>query len=166
MPDAIRPGATSNAVNRPKRMRRSDWLGMKSGVIIARPGMTTRTRLVGTLVSGWLLLAGSAAFSGDRAQAASQAPDAELFETEVRPLLVNVCFRCHTDDEEGSLRLDSRESMLKGGESGPAIVPGDPDASLMIKAVRHQQGAPKMPRKAQQLTDQQIDALARWIKMG
>ena len=79
---------------------------------------------------------------------------------------MNVCFRCHTDDEEGGLRLDSRENMLKGGEKGPAIVPGDPEASLLIKAVRHAPGAPKMPRKAQQLTDQQIDALVQWIRIG
>ena len=63
----------------------------------------------------------------------------------------------------GSIRAIT---MLKGGESGPAIVPGDPDASLLIKAVRHAPGAPKMPRKAQQLTDAQIDALARWIRLG
>jgi mono/diheme cytochrome c family protein len=127
--------------------------------------MTPRTRLVGTLVSGWLLAASAASAAGS-AQASPPTPDAELFEAQVRPLLVNVCFRCHTDDEEGGLRLDSRENMLKGGESGPAIVPGDPDASLMIKAVRHLPGAPKMPRKAQPLTDQQIAALAQWIKIG
>ncbi len=128
--------------------------------------MAPRTRLVSTLVSGWLLLAASTASSGRGIQAPQPTPDAELFEAQVRPLLVNVCFRCHTDDEEGGLRLDSRENMLKGGEKGPAIVPGDPEASLLIKAVRHAPGAPKMPRKAQQLTDQQIDALAQWIRIG
>jgi len=61
----------------------------------------------------------------------------EFFEAKVRPLLVNSCFDCHTADEKGGLRLDSRESMLKGGDSGPAVVPGNPDASLLIKAVRH-----------------------------
>src|SRR5262245_47404868 len=98
--------------------------------------MTLRTRMVGALASGWLLLVGSAASSGRSVQVPPPTPDAELFESQVRPLLVNVCFRCHTDEEEGDLRLDSRENMLKGGEHGPAIVPGDPDASLMIKAVR------------------------------
>ena len=128
--------------------------------------MASRTRLVSALVSGWLLLAASTASSGRGIQAPQPTPDPELFEVQVRPLLVNVCFRCHTDDEEGGLRLDSRENMLKGGEKGPAIVPGDPEASLLIKAVRHAPGAPKMPRKAQQLTDQQVDALVQWIRIG
>ena len=64
----------------------------------------------------------------------------EFFEAQIRPLLVESCFDCHTDDEKGGLRLDSRARMLKGGESGPAIVPGDPDASLLMKAVRHDDG--------------------------
>src|SRR5436190_22796011 len=54
----------------------------------------------------------------------------EFFEAKVRPLLVNSCFDCHTADEKGGLRLDSRESIMKGGDSGPAIVAGNPDASL------------------------------------
>src|SRR4051794_8932485 len=127
--------------------------------------MTDRTRLVAALIVVSLLLtATTGTMSAWRAIQTvplgvvqpQTGPDAELFEAQVRPLLVNVCFRCHTDDEEGGLRLDSREQMLKGGESGPAIVPGDPDASLLIKAVRHASGVPKMPRKAQQLTDVQI----------
>ncbi len=137
--------------------------------------MTYRTRLLGALIAVSLVLtATTGTMSAWRAIQTvppgvvqpQTGPDAELFEAQVRPLLVNVCFRCHTDDEEGGLRLDSREQMLKGGESGPAIVPGDPDASLLIKAVRHAPGVPKMPRKAQQLTDAQIDALARWIRLG
>ena len=56
--------------------------------------------------------------------------------------------------------------MLKGGESGPAIVPGDPDASLLIKAVRHAPGVSKMPRSGPKLSDAQIAALAEWIRMG
>jgi cytochrome c553 len=90
----------------------------------------------------------------------------EFFEAKVRPLLVNSCFDCHTADEKGGLRLDSRDAMMKGGESGPAIVPGDPDASLLIKAIRHTQGIPKMPRSADKLSDGDIAALAEWIKMG
>ena len=76
------------------------------------------------------------------------------------------CFDCHTADEKGGLRLDSRQATLKGGESGPAVVPGDPDASLLMKAVRHVQGISKMPRSAAKLTDAQIASLAEWITMG
>jgi cytochrome c553 len=94
------------------------------------------------------------------------APQIDFFETKIRPVLVESCFDCHTADEKGGLRLDSRTAMLKGGESGPAIVPGDPDASLLIKAIRHTQGIPKMPRSADKLPDAAIAALAEWIKMG
>jgi cytochrome c553 len=90
----------------------------------------------------------------------------EFFEAKIRPLLVNSCFECHTDDEKGGLRLDSRSSLLKGGDSGPAIVPGNPDASLLMKAVRHAEGVSKMPRRAPKLADLQIAALAEWITMG
>jgi hypothetical protein len=90
----------------------------------------------------------------------------DFFETKIRPILVNSCFDCHTFDEKGGLRLDSREGMLKGGDSGPAIVAGDAEASLLIKAVRHVQGVSKMPRSAPKLTDAEVSALAEWIAMG
>ena len=94
------------------------------------------------------------------------ATDAAFFEAEIRPLLSNSCYDCHTEEEEGDLRLDSREAMIKGGKSGPAIVPGDPDESRLIKAVRHAPGVEKMPRKAPKLSDAQIATLAAWIKSG
>jgi hypothetical protein len=89
---------------------------------------------------------------------------AEYFESNVRPVLAGNCYDCHTDQRMGGLRLDSRDALLKGGKSGPAIVPGDPDKSLMIQAVR-QTGALKMP-KGGHLRPDEIDALAEWIKAG
>src|SRR5262245_22272069 len=77
--------------------------------------------------------------------AMTTAASAEFFEARVRPLLAANCFECHTDQAEGNLRLDSREAMLTGGDSGPAMVPGDPDKSLFIKAIKRLPGAPKMP---------------------
>src|SRR5690606_17180060 len=62
-------------------------------------------------------------------------------------------------------RLDSRDAILKGGDSGPAAVPGKPAESLLIRAVRHEEGAPEMP-EGDKLTDQQIAALVRWVEMG
>jgi hypothetical protein len=59
----------------------------------------------------------------------SQSKD-DFFETRVRPILASECFSCHTNSQLGGLRLDSREAMLRGGKSGPAIVPGDPEKSL------------------------------------
>jgi mono/diheme cytochrome c family protein len=102
---------------------------------------------------------------------ASQSPVAtpaqiDFFESKIRPLLVESCFDCHAEDEKGGLRLDSREAMLKGGDSGPAIVAGDPERSLLIRAVRHEQGLSKMPRAADRLADAQIASLAEWITMG
>jgi uncharacterized protein DUF1553/uncharacterized protein DUF1549/cytochrome c len=88
----------------------------------------------------------------------------DFFETRVRPILATECFSCHTDSQLGGLRLDSREAMLKGGKSGPAIVPGDPDNSLIMMAVR-QTGALKMP-KGGKLTPDQIEAIAQWIRTG
>ena len=64
------------------------------------------------------------------------AASAEFFEARVRPLLVAQCYECHADKANGGLRVDSRQALLTGGESGPAIVPGDPDQSLLIQAVK------------------------------
>jgi hypothetical protein len=98
--------------------------------------------------------------------AAPTAQQIEFFETRIRPMLIENCYDCHTEDEKGGLRLDSREAILKGGDSGPAVVPGDPDGSLLIKTVRHVQGIPKMPRSADPLSGAQIAFLEDWIRMG
>jgi hypothetical protein len=71
--------------------------------------------------------------------------DADFFENNIRPILVNNCSSCHIDVTSGGLKLDSRESLLKGGGRGPAIVPGDPEKSLIVTAV-HQTTALKMPK--------------------
>ena len=120
-------------------------------------------------LAGALFLAVLSLRASTQAQPMASEPTAQqvdFFETKIRPVLVESCLDCHTDDEKGGLRLDSRDAILKGGESGPAIVVGDPDASLLIKAIRHTQGIPKMPRSADKLTDAQIAALAEWIRMG
>jgi Protein of unknown function (DUF1549)/Protein of unknown function (DUF1553)/Planctomycete cytochrome C len=88
----------------------------------------------------------------------------DFFESKVRPILATECFSCHTDSQMGGLRMDSREALLKGGKSGPAIVPGDPDKSLLMQAVRHT-GNLKMP-KGGKLPQAQIDALTEWVKAG
>ena len=92
----------------------------------------------------------------------------EFFENKVRPVLVNSCYKCHSTKSEkvkGGLLLDSREALLKGGETGPAIVPGNPEKSLLITAVRHTDENLQMPPK-EKLSDQQISDLATWIRMG
>ena len=94
---------------------------------------------------------------------ASEADD--HFERRVRPLLIERCHKCHAGTKhKGGLRLDSREAVLKGGETGPAVVPGKPDESLLMHAVRHRDGL-AMPPKGK-LNESQIAALEQWIKAG
>src|SRR4029077_5528945 len=70
----------------------------------------------------------------------------ELFEAKIRPMLLSTCFRCHGDGKtSGSLKVDSREALLKGGDSGPAIVPGQPESSLLIRAIQRKDGVAAMP---------------------
>lgn len=90
--------------------------------------------------------------------------DADFFENNVRPILANNCYSCHGDATSGGLKLDSREALLKGGNHGPVLVPGDPDKSLMITAV-HQSTALKMP-KGGKLTPQEVADLTEWVKHG
>ena len=93
-------------------------------------------------------------------------PLAVLFETKVRPILVSRCEECHAETAEGGLRLDTREELMQGGDSGPAIMIGDPDASLLIQAVRHTHAKFKMPKRHAKLTDAEIGALEQWVKSG
>jgi hypothetical protein len=94
------------------------------------------------------------------------ADSSEFFETKVRPILAQNCYSCHTNSVLGGLRLDSFEAMRRGGRRGPAILPGDPENSLVIQALRH--SAPdglKMPM-GNKLKDADIEVLAAWIKAG
>lgn len=95
----------------------------------------------------------------------AQQADANL-EKKVRSVLETHCYRCHsheTGKNKGGLMVDSRALLLKGGESGPAIVPGHPEKSLLIKAIRHEDENLKMPEKGK-LSDADIALLTAWIK--
>ena len=88
----------------------------------------------------------------------------EFFEKEVRPVLATHCYDCHGPQvQQGGLRLDSREGLLKGGTRGAAVVEGEPGSSWLIKAVRHQEL--EMP-PAGRLSPEQIAALERWVALG
>jgi mono/diheme cytochrome c family protein len=91
--------------------------------------------------------------------------EAEFFAQKVRPVLTESCVGCHSDTAMGGLRLDSREALLKGGKSGPAIVVGAPEKSLLITSVLHT-GALKMPMGGARLSDAKIADLADWVKNG
>lgn len=90
----------------------------------------------------------------------------EFFEARVRPILAANCFECHGDQQAGGLRVDSREAILKGGDSGPAIVAGDPDKSLLIQAVKRLPDAPQMPSGRPKLKADDIDTLVEWVRAG
>jgi cytochrome c553 len=110
-----------------------------------------------------LLILGAAA----PARTAEPSPEGvEFFEKKIRPLLADNCFRCHSRDtkQKAHLKLDSRTSMLKGGDSGSALKPGDPENSLIVKAVRYT-GAIKMPKNSK-MSDEAIADLTAWVKMG
>src|SRR5687768_6198549 len=102
------------------------------------------------------------------ARAADPAPEEiEFFEKKVRPALVKHCYECHAADAKkvrGELLLDTRAGVLKGGATGPAIVPGEPEKSLLITAVRHVDNDLKMPKE--KLRDSEIKDLVAWVKMG
>jgi len=97
--------------------------------------------------------------------AASGAEPAELFEAKIRPLLVNRCYACHTDKASGGLRVDSRAALLKGGRSGPAVVPGVPAQSLLIQAVSHTHARLRMPPTGT-LDPQDVANLDQWVREG
>jgi mono/diheme cytochrome c family protein len=91
---------------------------------------------------------------------------ADFFETQVRPVLAGICQSCHGPKKQrGGLRLDSRAALVEGGANGPSIVPGEPDKSLLIQAVRHLHADIKMPPKGK-LPAPAVDALASWVRMG
>ncbi len=93
------------------------------------------------------------------------ADERERFETEVRPLLAAQCASCHGASAMGGLRLDRPEAVTKGGKSGPAIIPGDPDKSLLIQAITHRHERLRMPPTGQ-LAPEQIAVLTDWVKRG
>jgi hypothetical protein len=100
-----------------------------------------------------------------QAIAADPTPEqVRFFESKVRPLLSAQCFQCHgPDKQQNGLRLDSRAALLKGGDSGPALVLGQPKESLLLRAVNHD--GPKMPPK-KKLLPEDVAVLTDWVKMG
>ena len=97
----------------------------------------------------------------------SGSPDIEFFEKKIRPILVDECYQCHSEENKikGNLRLDWKGGWLSGGDSGQAIIPGQLGKSLLIQAIRHGNDELKMPPK-KKLTAQQIEDLEKWVVMG
>lgn len=92
-----------------------------------------------------------------------------FFEAKIRPVLVQHCYKCHSTSgkkSEGNLLLDSRAGTRKGGDRGPAIVPGDTDKSLLLGAILHIDADLKMPPKKERLPKQVLNDFTEWIRMG
>ena len=96
------------------------------------------------------------------------AEEVKFFESKIRPILIANCYGCHSvsgGKAKGGLHLDTREATLRGGDSGPAVVPGDLDSSLLIRAVRYHDSDYEMPPKGR-LRDDEIALLEQWVSMG
>jgi len=127
--------------------------------------MPTSCRTFGALLGlGLLLVATPRAFAEDAAAGK------EFFESKIRPVLVEHCYACHSQaaaDKKklrGGLLLDTRDGLRKGGDSGPAVVAGKPDASLLLKSLGHE-GDVRMPPKGK-LDDAVVADFRRWVTMG
>jgi Protein of unknown function (DUF1553)/Protein of unknown function (DUF1549)/Planctomycete cytochrome C len=132
-----------------------------------------RHRLPRRIAFAVVLFVGGLGFA--RAQEQTATPTAaptpaqlQFFEKQVRPVLVEHCYECHSAGAKkikGGLRLDSRQAVLRGGDSGPAVEPGEPEKSLLVRAVTYADPELQMPPE-HKLSRREIDALAEWVRMG
>ncbi|MGP0062141.1 MAG: DUF1553 domain-containing protein [Isosphaeraceae bacterium] len=135
---------------------------------VFRTGHARWLGVVGVLVaSSWVSGAARADEKKPAGAAAPPSPEAvEFFETRVRPILAERCVNCHGPKKQsGGLRLDSREAMIKGGDTGPAVVPARAEESLIVQAVSYRHDELKMPPKGK-LPDTDVAFLIRWVALG
>lgn len=133
---------------------------------MARAARATRAAgLWQTLLAAAALIAAGLVCLWPRSAKAGDIPSGDFFEAKIRPLLVANCYQCHgPKKQESDLRLDSREAAMKGGSDGAVIVPGQPEKSLLVQAIRYQ-GDTKMP-PTKPLPPEQVAILTTWIKVG
>jgi len=103
-----------------------------------------------------------------RAEELSRSVNLEFFESKIRPVLVEQCYGCHNTarKQEGGLSVDFRGGLLKGGDSGPAVIPGDPGKSLLLQVIRYQVDGYEMPKSAPRLSQNVISYFETWIREG
>ena len=102
-----------------------------------------------------------------RTALSASTPQLDFFEQRIRPTLVNECYECHgAKKQKGGLRVDFRDGLLKGGDSGPAFVSGDAKNSLLIQSIRHQAPDSRMPKDRPQLPDAVIADFVTWVNQG
>jgi len=125
-------------------------------------------KALGALAALPLLGPGLRAAEGAPAPQPSAA-DLQFFEAKIRPIFAERCYKCHSrlaDKIKGGFMLDTREGMLHGGDTGPAIVPGKPEDSLLIDAVGYKDADLQMPPKGDRLSGAQVADLTEWIRRG
>src|SRR5687768_18119118 len=126
-------------------------------------------RLFDQSLPGATFVACLLAFTRSALAGSPESAGVEFFEKHVRPVFVEHCHQCHSAEAEkvkGGFLLDTRDGLLKGADSGPGLVPGDPDKSLLIKAIRYTDENLQMPPKGKKLSAEQIKHLEEWVKMG
>jgi len=126
--------------------------------------MVRSLRLTGSLI---IALCAGGGLASTKAAEAPSAKAIEFFEKQVRPVLANRCYECHSAAKKikGGLALDTKEATLKGGEAGVVLVPGDPEKSKLIEAVRYKNQDLQMPPKSV-MPESEIRVLEEWVKMG
>jgi hypothetical protein len=122
------------------------------------------TGLIAGIALAFAIVTGQIGAHGGEPDATARAAREHFFEQKVRPLLAEKCYTCHGDKKQkGGLRLDSLEAALKGGDSGPAIVPGKPEESLIVEAINYE--GLEMPPDGK-LVPEKVAVLTRWVSLG
>lgn len=139
----------------------------------SKPANRAAIRWLCRAAIAWVGFAGMATDAGiTKAQSGRPSEEqVKFFETKIRPVLIDKCYSCHSAEAgkaSGGLLLDSRDGLLEGGDSGPALVPGKPDDSLLIEAIRFETDGLQMPpaKAGGKLDDRVIADFVQWIRMG
>ncbi len=120
------------------------------------------------LLALWACLTGAVSAASQPSPGAHSAAEVEFFETRIRPVLVEQCYKCHNSRSkaDGELAVDSRQGLLAGGEGGAVIVPGKPAESRLLPILRHEVEGKKMPKKSGKLDAHVIADFEHWISIG
>lgn len=127
-----------------------------------------RLTVLAGLVAGALMPCGTGSLAAEERRTTASADELRFFEQKIRPLLVEHCYECHSEEageQQGGLLLDRRSGWIDGGETNKAVIPGEPDASLLITAIRYDNDDLQMPPE-HRLDDETIALLEQWVRRG
>jgi hypothetical protein len=152
-------------------MKTPNWTGVRTRFRHSSEAVNSdfhpKRKISGPLFA--LVASFAAALSVSAAENTVSPADLQFFENKIRPILVEKCYKCHSreaDKVRGGFLLDSHEGLLEGGSTGPAIVLGKPDESLLIQAIRYNDPDLQMPPKGNKLSDREIADLTEWVRRG